>query len=145
MGAKGICGRGDSQIQKVEDTLPTSQPAPSTANIPQRRQLVRNSFCLSLSHFRRRRATFMDLNRHPSFSPPFFNATVLLFVSALSPFPGARVSGSRSNGIVCLCISTSIATTAAVKGNRTEVSVSAPFCAAFVLLPDLFFIMTLPS
>lgn len=105
-------------------------PASAQANIPQRRQLVRNSFCLSLSHFPRRRTTFMNLNRQPS----FLSCLRSLFVSVLSPFPGARVSGSRSNGIVCLYLSTSIATTAAVKGNRTEVT-GTPLCLFLSTLP----------
>lgn len=105
-------------------------PASARANFPQRRQLVRNSFCLSLSHFPRCRATFMNLNRQPSFLLCLHS----LFVSVLSPFSGARVSGSRSNGIVSFYLSTSIATTAAVKGNRTEVP-GTPLCLFFSTLP----------
>lgn len=105
-------------------------PASTRANIPQRRQLVRNSFCLSLSHFPRCRATFMNLNHQPSF-PLCLHS---LFVSVLSQFPCARVSGSCSNGIVCLYRSTSIATSAAVKGNRTEVT-GTLLCLFFSTLP----------
>lgn len=105
----------------------THQPA----NIPQRRQLVRNSFCLSLSHFPCHWVTFMNLNRQPSipFMPPFS-----LCVCILSLFPGARVNGSCSNGIVGLYLSTSIATTAAVKGNRTEVT-GTTLCLLLYTLP----------
>lgn len=116
-------------------------PASVRASIPQRRQLVRNSLCLSLSHFPRRRATFMNLNRHPSFLLCLHS----LFVSVLSPFPGAQVSGRRSNGNVCFYLSTSIATTAAVKGNGTEVTCTLLCRCAFVLLPVLFFLMTLTN
>lgn len=105
-------------------------PASTPANIPQRRQLVRNSFCLSLRHFPHRQATFMNLNSQPSFlfMPPFSLCVCFISVSWCS------VSGSRSNGIVCLYLSTSIATTAAVKGNRTEVS-GTPLCLFFSTLP----------
>lgn len=112
-GAEGVCGRGDSQIRKVEDTLPTSQHAGQHSS---KASTCQKQF-LSLSHFPRHRATFMNLDRQPSFLLYLHS----LFVSVLSLFPGAWVSGSRSNGIVCLYRSTSIATTAAVKGNRTEV------------------------
>lgn len=115
MGAEG----SSEATAKSERSRTHYPPASARANIPQRRQLVRNSFCLSLSHFPCHWVTFMNLNRQPSFPfmPPFS-----LCVCILSLFPGARVNGSRSNGIVGLYLSTSIATTAAVKGNRTQVT-----------------------
>lgn len=61
--------------------------------------------------------TFMNVICLPSFLLCLHS----VFVSALSPFPGALLSGSRSDGIVCLYLSASIATTAAVKGNGREV------------------------
>lgn len=121
----------DEATAKSERSRTHYPPASVRANIPQRRQLVRNSFCLSLSHFPRHWVTFMNLNRQPSipFMPPFS-----LCVCILSLFPGARVNGSCSNGIVGLYLSTSIATTAAVKGNRTEVT-GTTLCLLLYTLP----------
>lgn len=126
-------GLRESAVQataKSERSRTRCPPASARANVPQRRQLVRNSFCLSLSHFPCRRATFMNLNRQPSFLLCLHS----LFVSVLSPFLGAQVSGSCSNGIVCLYLSTSIATMSAVKGNRTEVT-GTSLCLFFSTLP----------
>lgn len=99
-------GRGDS----------THQPA--LANAPQRRQLVRNLFCLSLSQFPRHWVSSIIVIHQPY----VFLFSSILFVSVLSPFSGDLLSDSCSNGTVCLDPSTSTATSAAEKGNKTEVT-----------------------
>lgn len=80
-------GYGESVVEATikSERLRTHYPP---AKIPQRRQLVRNSFCLSLSHFPRRQVTFMNLNCQPSF--PCMPPLRPLFVSVLSPFPGPQ-------------------------------------------------------
>lgn len=109
-------------------------PASVQASIPQRRQLVRNSFRLPLSHFHE-----CDSSTTPTPSFPLCLHSV--FGSALSPFPGALVSSSCSDGIVCLYLSASIATTAAVKGNETQV-LSTPLCLfSATLCPVTSFIL----
>ena len=85
---------------KSERSRTHSAPASAHPNFSQRRQLVRNSFCLSLTHFPRRRASFMNVTRHLSFLLWCHS----LFVSVLSQFPGAFVSDSCSNGNVFISL-----------------------------------------
>lgn len=64
-------------------------------------------------------------------NPLFFYASILSLCLFYLRF---RACGSRSNGIVGLYLSTSIATTGAVKGNRTEVP-GTSLCLFFSTLP----------
>lgn len=71
---------------KSERSRTRYPPASTRASIPQRRQLVRNSFCLSLSPFPSHRATFMNLDCQPLFSfiPPFSLCVCFISVSGRS-------------------------------------------------------------
>ena len=78
--------------------------------------------------------------------PWIVNLCHSLFVSVLSRFLGTQVSLSCFDGTVCLYLSTSVATMAAVKYNRTEVTRTR--CVSSLLLwlcpaAVLFFIMAL--
>lgn len=65
-------------------------PASARANAPQRRQLVRNSFCLSLSHFPCCWATFINLNCQPTSLLCLHSLSLCLFYLCFSGSSGER-------------------------------------------------------
>lgn len=125
--------------RRVEDTLPISLACVRT-NIPQRHQLVRNSFCLCLSHF-----PFHSIHQSEA-QPAFLACLRALSLSLFYLFLGAQVS-SGSFGIITLYLSTSAGNTAAGNGDGTEVTLSVPFiscfCPAASFLYLFYFIISL--
>lgn len=127
--------------KKVEDTLPISR---ARTNIPQRHQLVRNSFCLCLRHF-----PFYSIHQwRMKLNPLSFHASVLShwvhFISVSGRSGEQRLLWDcQSLSVYC----TSVSNTAARNSDGTEVTLSVPFissfCPAASFLHLLYFIIPL--